>query len=112
MWRKIASISGRYYAMDRDKRWERVQKAFDAVVCAEPCSSLSADEFMQASYDNDVTDEFVVPGALDARGVLDGVRSCSLTSAPTALAKSRVRLSMPISTALCVRARPKVSFCA
>ena len=69
---KIASISGRYYAMDRDKRWERVQKAYDAVVCAEPCSSLSADAFMQASYDNDVTDEFVVPGALDARGVLDG----------------------------------------
>ena len=69
---KIASISGRYYAMDRDKRWERVQKAFDAIVCAEPCSDISADAFMQASYDSDVTDEFVVPGALDARGVLDG----------------------------------------
>mgnify|MGYP002579230769 CR=1 FL=1 len=69
---RIASVSGRYYAMDRDKRWERVQKAFDAIVCAEPCSDISADAFMQASYDNDVTDEFVVPGALDARGVLDG----------------------------------------
>ena len=69
---KIASISGRYYAMDRDKRWERVQKAFDAIVCAEPCSDISADAFMQASYDSDVTDEFVVPGALNARGVLDG----------------------------------------
>ena len=69
---KIASISGRYYAMDRDKRWELVQKAFDAIVCAEPCSDISADAFMQASYDSDVTDEFVVPGALDARGVLDG----------------------------------------
>ncbi len=69
---RIASVSGRYYAMDRDKRWERVQKAYDAIVGAMPCENASASGYMQASYDAGVTDEFVVPAALDARGVLDG----------------------------------------
>ena len=69
---KIASISGRYYAMDRDKRWERVQKAYEAIVDAEPLSNAGASEFMQASYDANITDEFVVPGALDGRGMRDG----------------------------------------
>ena len=70
---KVASVSGRYYAMDRDKRWDRVQKAFEAVVAGAPASSapdpVSA---MQASYDDGVTDEFVVPVAFDERGVRDG----------------------------------------
>ncbi len=70
---KIASVSGRYYAMDRDTRWDRVRKAYDAVVCANPCvAGQTAIEAMQASYDNEVTDEFVVPVALDGRGVVDG----------------------------------------
>jgi 2,3-bisphosphoglycerate-independent phosphoglycerate mutase len=69
---RIASVSGRYYAMDRDNRWDRVQAAFDAIVSAEPCKSeLSASEAMQASYNDGVTDEFVVPVALDERGVCD-----------------------------------------
>jgi 2,3-bisphosphoglycerate-independent phosphoglycerate mutase len=69
---KIGSISGRYYAMDRDKRWDRVKKAFDAIVHAQPASTLSPHEVMQASYDQDVLDEFVVPVALQSRGVKDG----------------------------------------
>ena len=70
---RIASISGRYYAMDRDNRWERVQAAYDAIACASPYKTeLSATEAMQASYDDGVTDEFVAPVALDGRGVLDG----------------------------------------
>ena len=68
----IASISGRYYAMDRDKRWERVQKAYEAIVCAKPLNTQSAEAFMKASYAAGVTDEFVVPGALDPRGMKDG----------------------------------------
>ena len=70
---KVASVSGRYYAMDRDKRWDRVQKAFEAVVCGTPLSAC-ADPVaaMQASYDHEVTDEFVVPVALDDRGMRDG----------------------------------------
>lgn len=70
---RIASISGRYYAMDRDKRWDRVQKAFEAVVCGTPCAGAEiAHEVMADSYASGVTDEFVVPVALDKRGVADG----------------------------------------
>ena len=68
----IASISGRYYAMDRDSRWDRVKKAYDCVVCASPKSNLTPAEFMQASYDSNITDEFVVPGSFSDRGIKDG----------------------------------------
>ena len=64
---------GRYYAMDRDKRWERVQKAYEAVAEGSPQSSAPGPvEAMQASYDEGVTDEFVVPVAFDERGVQEG----------------------------------------
>ncbi|MEQ9305804.1 MAG: 2,3-bisphosphoglycerate-independent phosphoglycerate mutase, partial [Marinoscillum sp.] len=59
---KIASITGRYYAMDRDKRWERVKLAYDAMVSgkgAETSQDLTAS--MQSSYDAGVTDEFIKP---------------------------------------------------
>ena len=62
----IGSISGRYYAMDRDNRWERVQKGYEAVVLATPAAPVPPIEFMQASYDAGVTDEFVVPGSFAA----------------------------------------------
>lgn len=68
----IGSIAGRYYAMDRDNRWERVEKAFNALVCADPVSSLSPDAFVRASYDEGVTDEFVVPVAFDDRVIREG----------------------------------------
>lgn len=68
----IASIGGRYYAMDRDKRWDRVQRAYEAVVCGVPHRGVSADEAMRASYEAGVTDEFVEPVSLDARGMRDG----------------------------------------
>ena len=57
----IASLSGRYYAMDRDKRWERVQKAYDAIAKGEGVAASDAVEAVKASYANEVTDEFVVP---------------------------------------------------
>jgi 2,3-bisphosphoglycerate-independent phosphoglycerate mutase len=59
---QIASLSGRYYAMDRDNRWERVEKAYRAVVHGD-AESKSADPIaaMKASYEKGVTDEFVVP---------------------------------------------------
>lgn len=68
----IASISGRYYAMDRDKRWGRVQQAYDAVVDAIPVTDRSAHAVMEDSYADDATDEFVVPVALQDRGIVDG----------------------------------------
>ena len=69
---EIGSISGRYYARDRDNRWERGEQAGRAVVAAEPRADATAAEVMAASYAADVTDEFVVPTALTGRGVRDG----------------------------------------
>ncbi|MDD4638087.1 MAG: 2,3-bisphosphoglycerate-independent phosphoglycerate mutase, partial [Bacteroidales bacterium] len=56
---KIASIIGRFYAMDRDKRWARVKEAYDLLVSAKGTPSMDMVAAMQASYDNEVTDEFV-----------------------------------------------------
>lgn len=69
---RIGSISGRYWAMDRDNRWERVERAWRALVEAEPRTDATSAEVMAASYAAGVTDEFVEPVALDARGVADG----------------------------------------
>lgn len=69
---KIASISGRYYAMDRDNRWERVQRAWDVLVNGVFVQSCSPVEGMAASYEQGVTDEFVVPMSFDDRGMQDG----------------------------------------
>ena len=66
---RIASISGRYYAMDRDTNWDRVKKAYDAMVTCEPHANCDPVAFMQASYDRDVTDEFVVPAYFVDRGI-------------------------------------------
>lgn len=58
---KIASVMGRYYAMDRDNRWERVEKAYDAIVLGEGNKNTSAVSAVKKSYNEEVTDEFVVP---------------------------------------------------
>ena len=60
---KIASVSGRYYAMDRDRRWERIAKAYNAMVFADAEGGKHADpvQGMKESYNNGVTDEFVAP---------------------------------------------------
>ncbi|MEO1517767.1 MAG: 2,3-bisphosphoglycerate-independent phosphoglycerate mutase [Bacteroidota bacterium] len=66
---QLASLIGRYYAMDRDKRWERIQKAYDLLVkgTGKPSQDVVAD--IQASYDEGVTDEFILPIAkVDAQG--------------------------------------------
>ena len=57
----IATISGRYYAMDRDHNWDREQKAYEAIAHAEGVSADSAVAGLKASYDNGANDEFVVP---------------------------------------------------
>ena len=58
---KIATVIGRYYAMDRDRRWERTKLAYDAMVHGQGTPVTSATEGIQASYDQDVTDEFIKP---------------------------------------------------
>lgn len=58
---EIATISGRYYAMDRDKRWERVKLVYDALVRSEGEKSSNIVESIEANYANDITDEFIQP---------------------------------------------------
>ena len=65
---KIASISGRYYAMDRDNRWDRVEKAYKVLTTGEGETAESAVAAMEASYAKDVTDEFFVPTAITENG--------------------------------------------
>lgn len=66
----LASISGRYYAMDRDNRWERVKKAYDVLVGKQAPEEKTAQEFLRASYESGVSDEFVLPGLIDPQGVI------------------------------------------
>ena len=58
---KVASLSGRYYAMDRDNNWDRVKKAYDSLVLGEGVKATSAVKAMEDSYADGVTDEFVIP---------------------------------------------------
>lgn len=70
---KIATIEGRFYAMDRDKRWDRVELAYNNIAFAEGKRFASADEAIKASYADKVTDEFVVPCVIgDYQGITDG----------------------------------------
>lgn len=64
----IATVSGRFYAMDRDKRWERVEKAYKAIVNAEGEKFEDPIELVKASYANDKNDEFVVPAIITKDG--------------------------------------------
>ena len=61
---KIASVSGRYYAMDRDKRWERIERAFGAMVSGNGTRFTSATAAVKASYEHGVTDEFIEPATI------------------------------------------------
>jgi 2,3-bisphosphoglycerate-independent phosphoglycerate mutase len=70
---KIATVGGRYYAMDRDKNWDRVMKAYNVIVNGKYCgiSGVSPSDVVNKSYGNGVTDEFVEPTAMD---YYDGIR--------------------------------------
>jgi len=80
---KIATVSGRYYAMDRDRRWERVAKAYDNMVYGKAEGGTFADavQGMKESYNKGVTDEFVVPFAVeDSKAAGGGARAASTIS--------------------------------
>ncbi|MFC3122347.1 2,3-bisphosphoglycerate-independent phosphoglycerate mutase [Agaribacter flavus] len=70
----LASVIGRYYAMDRDNRWDRVQQAFDLIVSAKAEFTVEdMNDGIQASYANEITDEFVKPTKIaDYQGIDDG----------------------------------------
>ena len=67
---KIATVMGRYYAMDRDKRWERLQMAYDAMVYGEGVQNSDPVDAVARSYENGVTDEFVEPVVCDSQGTI------------------------------------------
>lgn len=67
---KIATVSGRYYAMDRDNRWERVELAYNAMVLGRGEIATSAVEAMEKSYHDNKTDEFVLPAVVDSNGMI------------------------------------------
>ena len=67
---KIATVMGRYYAMDRDKRWERVQMAYDAMVYGEGNHNADPVDAVARSYANNVTDEFMEPVVCDSDGTI------------------------------------------
>lgn len=65
---EVASVSGRYYAMDRDNRWDRVELAYKALTKGEGVEGTDAAQAVQASYDNGKTDEFVLPTVIKKNG--------------------------------------------
>ena len=70
---RIATVSGRYYAMDRDNRWERIEKAYDAIALGQGLTAPTAAGAVTAAYDRDENDEFVVPTVVEgALPVSDG----------------------------------------
>ena len=66
---EIASVIGRYYAMDRDNRWERIQKAYDLMVKGIGNSFESAEDAIVSAYENDITDEFIEASLIKKNGV-------------------------------------------
>ena len=67
----IASISGRYYSMDRDKRWERVKLSYDMLTSGKGNNANSYTEAVNNSYDNDITDEFILPCIINKNGIIE-----------------------------------------
>ena len=67
---KVATICGRFYAMDRDNAWDRVEKAYNAMVMGEGIEAADPVEAIKNSYANDVTDEFIVPTVIDKNGMI------------------------------------------
>ena len=69
----VATLGGRFYTMDRDQRWERVEKGYRAIALAEPKTELSPLRYVENSYEEGVTDEFILPTAFDGyEGLKDG----------------------------------------
>ena len=71
---RIASVGGRYYAMDRDERWERIDRALSVLLGDTPSAAPNAVDVLQRSYDAGVTDEFVEPVHLAGRPAIDPAR--------------------------------------
>jgi len=76
----IATISGRFFTMDRDNRWDRVERGYHAIALAEPSTELDPQEYIQESYESDITDEFVDPVAFGEYAGLEEGDSILMTN--------------------------------
>lgn len=80
---KIATISGRYYAMDRDNRWDRVKKAYDSITFATPKTQDDILSYIETSYKNEIFDEFIEPTSFEGYNGIeknDGIIFCNFRS--------------------------------
>jgi 2,3-bisphosphoglycerate-independent phosphoglycerate mutase len=75
---RIATVCGRYYAMDRDERWDRTQRAFDAIVGGEGEEAGDPIEAVRRSYERGITDEFIEPVVVEGRPRLDPARDSAI----------------------------------
>ena len=112
---EVASVSGRYYAMDRDNRWDRVERAYNALVKGEGVQAESATAGIQASYDADKTDEFVEPMVIVKDGapvatVKDGDSVIFFNFRPDRAREITRALVDPAFAGFERGARPQVSF--
>jgi 2,3-bisphosphoglycerate-independent phosphoglycerate mutase len=76
---RLATLAGRYYAMDRDKRWERTQLALDAIVHGKGVHDADPLHAIQTSYKAELTDEFILPVVLDGRPRLDPAKDAAIS---------------------------------
>ena len=67
---KLATISGRYYAMDRDNRYDRIKKAYQAIIEGIGEEYSSYEDVLKHNYQNNITDEFIIPAVLDKEGII------------------------------------------
>ena len=67
----IATVTGRYYGMDRDQNWDRTKRAYDAIMCGEGNNIINVKEYIKDSYEDGITDEFILPSVV---GDYDGIK--------------------------------------
>ena len=107
---RIDTVEGRYFAMDRDTRWERVQRAWEAVALGRPQVGGTAAEAMARSYEAGVTDEFVEPVSLSGRGMRDGDAAIFFNFRPDRARELTRALVDPAFTGFARERFPQLSF--
>ena len=109
---RIVTVSGRYYAMDRDTRWERVELAYSAVMLGKGQTAASAKAAIEASYAHGKTDEFILPTVIDGfQGLKDGDGIFCLNFRADRAREILSAIADPKFNAFDVSSRPKLAEC-
>jgi 2,3-bisphosphoglycerate-independent phosphoglycerate mutase len=107
---KIGVVCGRYYAMDRDNRWERVEKYWRALTLADAPASESAVASVQTSYDNNLGDEFVLPTIVTKRPIIDGDSVICFNFRPDRVREISRALTQPVFDGFVRPITPKIYY--